>query len=285
MKLATFSIGDKRSYGIITEEGVVDAGNRMGDRYPSLDAVFAAGALESLRTLETEKPDYAFSEVRLLKPLHKPGKLFCIGVNYPERNAEYKDGSDAPKWPSLFVRFPDSFVAHGEPLVRPPESVQLDYEGEIALVIGKAGRRIKEADAMSHVAAYTLCNEGSIRDWIRHGKFNVTQGKNFEKSGALGPWLVTSDEVPAGPLRIITRVNGQVRQDDTTDHMIFSMAYIVSYVSRFCTLQPGDVLVTGTPTGAGARMDPPRYLVPGDTVEIEVPGIGLLRNGVVDEEE
>jgi 2-keto-4-pentenoate hydratase/2-oxohepta-3-ene-1,7-dioic acid hydratase in catechol pathway len=283
MKLITFSVSGKRSYGILNESGIIDAGKRLGEHYADLDAVFAAGALENLRALAKEKADYALDAVKILKPLHHPRKLFCIGVNYPERNAEYKDGSEAPKFPSLFVRFPDSFVAHEESLVRPLESEQLDYEGEIAVVIGTAGRRIAEADAMSHVAAYTLCNEGSVRDWIRHGKFNVTQGKNFEQSGAMGPWLVTADEVPTGPLHLITRVNGEVRQNDTTDHMIFPIPYQIAYVSHFCTLQPGDILVTGTPTGAGARMTPPRYLVPGDVIEIEVPGIGLLRNGVIDE--
>jgi len=222
--------------------------------------------------------------VRLLKPIGRPGKILCVGVNYADRNAEYKDSSDQPKYPSLFVRFPDSLVAHEEPIVRPPESKQLDYEGEIALVIGRAGRRINEADAMVHVAGYTICNEGTIRDWLRHGKFNVTPGKNFEHSGALGPWIVTGDELAPGPMRIITRVNGEVRQDDTTDHMLFSMPALLSYISRFCTLQPGDVVVTGTPTGAGARFDPPKYLVPGDVVEIEVPGIGTLRNPVIDEQ-
>jgi 2-keto-4-pentenoate hydratase/2-oxohepta-3-ene-1,7-dioic acid hydratase in catechol pathway len=293
MKLAAFSVDGKRSYGIVCdwvggEAGVIDAGARLAPRLPDLYSVLAAGELETLRALASEKPDYALSQVRFLKPLGKsgsPGKIICIGVNYPDRNAEYKDGSDAPKFPSLFIRFPDSFVAHGEALVRPPESVQLDYEGEIALVIGPAGRRLDQANAMRHVAAYTICNEGSIRDWIRHGKFNVTQGKNFEQSGSIGPWLTTSDEIPEGPLRIVTRVNGEVRQDDTTDRMIFSMPLLISYVSTFCTLQPGDILVTGTPTGAGARMDPPRFLVPGDTVEIEVAGIGTLRNGVIDEEE
>jgi 2-keto-4-pentenoate hydratase/2-oxohepta-3-ene-1,7-dioic acid hydratase in catechol pathway len=283
MKLATFSVGSKCTYGVIGEQGVVDAGARLAPRLPDLDSVLAAGELGSLRAIAAEKADYALGEVRLWKPLIHPGKIICVGVNYPDRNAEYKDGSEVPKFPSLFIRFPDSLVAHDEALVRPLESDQLDYEGEIALVIGTAGRRIDQADAMSHVAAYTICDEGSIRDWVRHGKFNVTQGKNFEQSGAIGPWLTTSDEIPEGPLRIVTRVNGEVRQDDTTDRMMFSMPLLISYVSTFCTLRPGDILVTGTPTGAGARMDPPRYLVPGDTVEVEVPGIGTLRNGVRDE--
>jgi 2-keto-4-pentenoate hydratase/2-oxohepta-3-ene-1,7-dioic acid hydratase in catechol pathway len=284
MKLATFSAGNTTSYGIVGNEGVVDAGTRLGARLPDLRSVLAAGAIETLGALASENADYALSDVRWLKPIVNPGKIICVGVNYAGRNAEYKDGSALPKFPSLFIRLPDSLVAHDEPLVRPLESYQLDYEGEIAMVIGVPGRRIREADAMQHIAGYTICNEGAIRDWIRHGKFNVTQGKNFERSGSLGPWLATCDEIAPGRLRVITRVNGEVRQDDNTDHMMFPMPFLISYVSRFCTLQPGDIIVTGTPTGAGVHFDPPRYLVPGDTVEVEVPGIGTLRNGVVDEE-
>jgi 2-keto-4-pentenoate hydratase/2-oxohepta-3-ene-1,7-dioic acid hydratase in catechol pathway len=285
MKLASFEHGRGASYGIVIPEGVIDAGLRFDSRFSDLLSLIEAGAIEELRGLAaSEKPDYSLREIRLRKPIARPGKILCVGVNYADRNAEYKDSSEQPKYPSLFVRFPESLVAHDELLVRPPESKQLDYEGEIALVIGRSGRRISEAEAMSHVLGFTICNEGSIRDWIRHGKFNVTPGKNFERSGALGPWIVTSDELERGPLRILTRVNGELRQDDTTDHMLFSMPYLISYISRFCSLQPGDVIATGTPTGAGARFDPPKYLVPGDVVEVEVPGVGTLRNRVIDEE-
>jgi 2-keto-4-pentenoate hydratase/2-oxohepta-3-ene-1,7-dioic acid hydratase in catechol pathway len=284
MKLATFRSGKRVSYGIVTSGGVIDAGTRMGAKFPDLHAAISAGAINQLTELAAiTKPDHSLDDVRLLRPIARPEKILCVGVNYADRNAEYKDSSEQPKYPSLFVRFPDSLVAHEEPLLRPPESKQLDYEGEIALVIGRAGRRIPEADALAHVLGYTICNEGSIRDWTRHGKFNVTPGKNFEGSGALGPWIVTSDEVGPGPMRIVTRVNGEVRQDDTTDHMIFSIPVLISYISSFCTLRPGDIIVTGTPTGAGARFDPPKYLVPGDVVEVEVPGIGKLKNSVIDE--
>lgn len=284
MKLATFDSGLRMSYGIVTGEGVIDAGSRIGLKFPDLHSVISAGAIGQLEGLAAKtRPDYALKDVRLLKPIARPGKILCVGVNYADRNTEYKDGSEPPKYPSLFVRFPESFVAHEEPLLRPPESKQLDYEGEIALVIGRIGRRIPQADAMTHVLGYTICNEGSIRDWLRHGKFNVTPGKNFEGSGALGPWIVTPDEVGPGPMRIITRVNGEVRQDDTTDHMLFSIPFLISYISCFCTLQPGDIIATGTPTGAGARFDPPKYLVPGDIVEVEVPHAGTLRNRVIDE--
>jgi 2-keto-4-pentenoate hydratase/2-oxohepta-3-ene-1,7-dioic acid hydratase in catechol pathway len=215
----------------------------------------------------------------------RPGKILCIGINYPDRNAEYKDGIEAPKYPSLFMRTRESLVGHRQPIVRPLESEQLDYEGEIALVIGKAGRRIPASAALAHVAGITCMNEGTIRDWIRHGKFNVTQGKNFAASGSFGPWLVTRDEIAhPGQLRLTTRVNGELRQDDTTANLIFGFDYLIGYLSTFMPLNVGDVIATGTPTGAGARFDPPKYLRAGDVVEVSVPKIGTLRNRVADEQ-
>lgn len=192
------------------------------------------------------------------------------------------DGSDRPKFPSLFVRFPESFVGPDEPLLRPPESEQLDYEGEIVLVMGKAGRRVPRATALGHVFGVTIANEGSIRDWLRHAKFNVTQGKNFARSGSLRPWIVPLPDLSPGPMRVSTRVNGEVRQNDTTDRMIFPFDRIIEYISSFATLEPGDIILMGTPSGAGARFDPPRHLKAGDMVEVEVSGIGTLRNPVAD---
>jgi 2-keto-4-pentenoate hydratase/2-oxohepta-3-ene-1,7-dioic acid hydratase in catechol pathway len=284
MKIATFEVSGRVSYGIVKDQGVVDAGSRLGQRFPDLLAVIAAGQIDQLEKLAAKTPvDFSLADIRLLKPLPNPGKILCVGINYPDRAAEYKDNSERPKYPSIFVRFPASLVAHEEPILRPPESKQLDYEGEVALVVGRRARRIAESKAMSCVSGYTICNDGTIRDWLRHGKFNVTPGKNFDRSGSLGPWIVTSDEIDAAPLRLSTRVNGELRQDDTTDRMIFSMPFLISYLSHFCTLEPGDIVVTGTPTGAGARFDPPRYLVAGDTVEVEVNRIGTLRNRVIDE--
>lgn len=168
--------------------------------------------------------------------------------------------------------------------MRPPESPQLDYEGEIVIVIGKAGRRIAEADALGHIAALSLCNEGTIRDWVRHAKFNVTQGKNFDRSGSIGPWLVPfSEEAQIADIALTTRVNGELRQQDRTSRMIFSFRKIINYISTFTTLVPGDIIVTGTPAGAGARFEPPIWLKPGAVIEVEAEGIGVLRNGVVDE--
>ncbi len=285
MRLVTFEAGGARSFGIWSDNGVIDLGRRLGRRYAALHELVAAGDLGAAAEAASAVPDHAHADVRLDKPLLSWGKCFCVGVNYPERNQEYKDGSDAPRYSSLFVRFPESFIGPSAPLVRPPESAQLDYEGEVALVIGKRGRRIPQERWAEHVLGYTVANEGTIRDWVRHGKFNVTPGKNWAHSGALGPWIITADAVAPGPMRVTTRVNGETRQDDTTDRMMFPFARIIEYISTFCTLEPGDLILTGTPSGAGARLDPPRYLAPGDVVEVEVPTIGTLRNTVIDEGE
>jgi 2-keto-4-pentenoate hydratase/2-oxohepta-3-ene-1,7-dioic acid hydratase in catechol pathway len=282
-RLATFSIDGATKYGLVTDAGVVDLAARRP--WPSLREVIAEGALHRLADEAAAlAPDYALDAIALQPPIPAPDKIICIGVNYPDRNAEYKDGQDAPKFPSMFLRTPRSFVGHGAPLVRPRASTQLDYEGEVVLVIGRPGRHIAEADALDHVAAVTLCNEGTLRDWVRHAKFNVTQGKNFESSGSIGPWLVPfTGEDQIADLHLTTRVNGELRQDDRTSRMMFSFRYLIAYISTFTTLVPGDIIVTGTPTGAGARFDPPRYLAPGDVIEVEADGIGTLRNGVVDE--
>jgi 2-keto-4-pentenoate hydratase/2-oxohepta-3-ene-1,7-dioic acid hydratase in catechol pathway len=284
-RLATYSIDGVTRYGAVTESGIVDLSARFAKEFPRLREAIAAGALMRLvDDAAGRAPDHAPDAVTWLPPIPAPEKIICIGVNYPDRNAEYKDGSDAPKYPSMFMRTPRSFVGHETPLVRPRASAQLDYEGELALVIGKAGRHIPEGAALDHIAAITLCNEGTIRDWVRHAKFNVTQGKNFDCTGSLGPWIVPyTDESQIADIRLTTRVNGETRQDDRTGRLIFGFRHLINYISTFTTLVPGDVIVTGTPTGAGARFDPPRYLKPGDIIEIEAEGLGVLRNGVVDE--
>ena len=284
-RLATFTTAGRTRYGAITDKGVVDLSARHGATWPTLLEVIEAGAIPRLVEEAKGLPiDFDLADIIFEIPVPVPGKIICVGVNYPERNEEYKDGQAAPSNPSLFVRFPKSFVGHGADLVRPPESLQLDYEGEIVLVIGKGGRRISEASALDHVAALTLCNEGTIRDWVRHAKFNVTQGKNFDRSGAIGPWLVPFEhEAQIADIELVTRVNGEVRQKDRTSRMIFSFRKLLSYISTFATLAPGDLIVTGTPTGAGARLDPPVWLKPGDVIEVEAEGIGTLRNGVMDE--
>ncbi|MCA1381909.1 MULTISPECIES: fumarylacetoacetate hydrolase family protein [Bradyrhizobium] len=284
-RLATYSVKGDVSYGAVLEGGIVDLSARHARDYPTLREVIAAGKLISFaEEAAGRKPDHALTEITWLPPVPAPEKIICIGVNYPDRNAEYKDGQEAPKYPSMFMRSPRSFVGHDTPLVRPRASAQLDYEGEIVLVIGKPGRHIPESTALDHIAALTLCNEGSVRDWLRHAKFNVTQGKNFDSSGSLGPWLVPyTRESQVADIRLTTHVNGELRQDDRTSRLMFSFRYLLNYISTFATLVPGDIIVTGTPTGAGARFDPPRYLKPGDIVEVEAEGIGRLRNGVVDE--
>jgi 2-keto-4-pentenoate hydratase/2-oxohepta-3-ene-1,7-dioic acid hydratase in catechol pathway len=284
-RIATYSAAGKTAYGAVTDMGVIDLSSRFGKEYPTLREVIAAGALMKLaEQAERSSPDVALDAITYLPPIPAPEKIICIGVNYPDRNAEYKDGSDAPKYPSMFMRTPRSFVGHNASLVRPRASTQLDYEGEVTIVIGKAGRHIKQSDALSHIAALTLCNEGTIRDWVRHAKFNVTQGKNFDSTGSLGPWIVPyTKESQLADIRLHTRVNGETRQDDRTSRLIFNIPFLLSYITTFTTLVPGDVIVTGTPTGAGARFDPPRYLKPGDVVEVEADGIGVLRNTVADE--
>ncbi len=289
MKLLNFSVAGRRTFGALAARGVVDLRARLGAEATDLSSfIRAAGPVaadELTRRLAAAvegAPDHRLDEVKILSPAGYT-RYFCIGVNYPDRNEEYKDGTERPKYPSIFMRTHTSLVAHGEPIVRPRESEQLDYEGEIVAVIGRGGRRIPQGEALAHVLGYTCGNEGSVRDWLRHAKFNVTQGKNFDRSGSLGPWLVTADEVGAAPMRVTTRVNGEVRQNDTSDRMIFPLPFLIAYLSRFCTLEPGDVIFSGTPSGAGARFDPPRYLRPGDVVEVEVSGIGTLRNEVIDD--
>jgi len=284
MRWLDFAFGGARRWGAVLERGIIDLSRRLPE-YPSLGAMLAAGALDRARGLAESLPgDCDPASVTFLPPIPEPGKIVCIGVNYANRNEEYGDEKPAPAYPSVFLRTRESVTGHLQPLLRPPESEQLDYEGEIVLVIGKAGRRIPESQARTHIAGLTLMNEGTLRDWTRHGKFNVTQGKNFERSGSIGPWMVSVDEFDRfDHLHLTTRVNGEVRQSDSTENLHFPFERLVSYLSTFMPLKPGDLISTGTPIGAGARFDPPRYLRPGDVVEVAVPGIGVLENGVEDE--
>jgi 5-carboxymethyl-2-hydroxymuconate isomerase len=287
MKLASYKVRGRESFGAVigsgAGQGVVDLKPRLGPHFASaLDLLRHEGGLELAReTMSGVRADFAVSEVEWLPPLAAPEKILCIGINYANRNADYGD-AEVPKYPSMFFRTPGSLVGHGQSLVRPHESEQLDYEGEIALVIGRAGRRIAHGDALDHVAGVTLCNEGTIRDWVRHGKFNVTQGKNWDATGSIGPWIVTTDEIDlTKPLHITVRLNGEVTQDDTTASMIKSFADLIAYVSTFMTLKAGDIIATGTPVKLGPKSEKPNWLVPGDVLEIEVPEIGVLRNSVV----
>jgi 2-keto-4-pentenoate hydratase/2-oxohepta-3-ene-1,7-dioic acid hydratase in catechol pathway len=285
MKLASYRVRGRESFGAVVGEGVVDLKLRLGPRYETALDLFRGGALDKAReAARGVRADYPAHEVEWLPPLVAPEKILCIGINYANRNADY-GSQDIPPYPSMFYRAPNSLVGNQQPIVRPRESEQLDYEGEIALVIGRAGRRIAPEQALDHVAGVTLCNEGTIRDWIRHGKFNVTQGKNWDATGSIGPWIALTDEVDlTKPLRITVNVNGQVTQDDTTASMIKSFSDLIVYISTFMTLKPGDVIVTGTPVKLGPRTDPPTWLKAGDTIEIACPEIGVLRNTVVEEQ-
>lgn len=286
MRLLSYVADGEPSYGVLVGEGVVDLSSRIGRDFPDLKALIARDGLAAARqAVAGARPDYAIGQLALLPPIPAPEKLWCIGVNYRDRNEEYKDNSDLPKYPSLFVRNASSVVGSGQPIEKPKVSDQLDYEGELVIVIGKGGRHIAREAAWTHIFGMTLANEGTIRDWLRHGKFNVTQGKNFDRSGSIGPWIVTADECdPRGPHDIVTRVNGEVRQQDSTERLMFPFDFLIQYLSTFATLKPGDVILTGTPTGAGARFDPPRWLKPGDVVEVESSAIGVLSNTVAAEQ-
>ena len=287
MRLLSYHADGVSSFGVLTPDGtgVVDLASRIGGVSDLGDLIGQQRLDEAFRWAASAAPaDHSLDDVAFERLIPRPGKIICIGVNYGGRGAEYaEDRGDA--YPSVFVRFPETLVGHEQPLLRPPESEQLDYEGEIVVVIGTGGRRIPTEQARSHIAGVTLGNEGTIRDWIRHGRFNVTQGKNWHRSGSIGPWLVTLDEIgDLDDLHLTTRVNGELRQDDLAANMRFSIEYQIHYLSTFVGLDAGDVIFTGTPTGAGARFDPPIWLKRGDIVEVTVPEIGTLRNPIQDEQ-
>ena len=285
MKFISFTYENKNSFGIVKEDTVIDLTQYIDGVTDLREAIRKDKLNELSEMVSLTETGISLKEIRYLPTITNPEKIICIGVNYLDRNAEYKDDSELPKYPSVFMRTRESLVGHKEDILDPPESSQLDYEGEIVLIVGKDGRRIPTEQAKTHIAGMTIMNEGSIRDYLRHAKFNVTQGKNFAKSGSIGPWMVTSDELdPFSSLEIKTKVNGELRQNDNTDNLMFSFEYLVSYLSTFYQLKAGDIIATGTPNGAGARFDPPKYLTAGDVVEVEVSGIGSLKNGVITEE-
>ncbi|MBI3436646.1 MAG: fumarylacetoacetate hydrolase family protein [Proteobacteria bacterium] len=284
MRLASFNARGRSSYGAVVGDGIVDLRLRLPPRYPTLvDLLRGDGLAEARAMIVDVRPDFPLAEAELLPPLLAPEKILCVGVNYANRHKDFGD-AEPPRHPSIFFRHPGSLVGHGQKLHRPVVSEQLDFEGEIALVIGRGGRRIARERALEHVVGYMLCNEGTVRDWLRHGKFNVTQGKNFDASGSIGPWLTTADEIdPAKPMHLTVKVNGVTRQDDTTASMVFSFADLIVYMTTFMTLRPGDIIVTGTPVKIGAKEGAPEWLKPGDVVELHVPELGSLRNEVVAE--
>ena len=278
----TSAANDGRRIGALVDDSLFDLSAGLGTT--SMRRLLDDGKVATAQTIADSGKAQIVTDYRLEQPVPDTNRIFCIGVNYGNRNAEYKDGSDEPVYPSIFMRGPLSFVAHGRSVVIPLESEQLDYEGEIVLVIGRPGRRIPQAKAMDHVAGLTIMNEGTVRDWVRHAKFNVTQGKNFDRAGGIGPWIETDlSGIDVNDMQIETRVNGEVRQSDSTATMAFPFARIIEYLSTFTTLQAGDLIATGTPTGAGARFDPPVWLREGDVIDIFVEGVGTLSNGVIRE--
>ena len=278
-------------------EGRPALGARLGDEVVALADVvpglpadilpaFAAlnlpeGAAALAARLEGA-PRRPFKGLKLLPPIPRPGKVICIGLNYA---LHAKEGGNAiPDYPAVFMRGPTSLAAHGQALIRPKVSDKFDFEAELVIVIGKTARHLSEADALSCVAGYTIMNEGSVRDYQRKGA-QWTMGKNFERTGGIGPEIVTPDEIPQGPnaLRITSRLNGETMQDSNTSDMIFSVPRILAILSEVMTLEPGDVIATGTPSGVGYARKPPVFMKPGDTMEIEIEGLGILSNPVQDE--
>ena len=282
MKLASYMHDNTACYGSVVGDGIIDLSRRIGARYRDIRTLLADGGLAQAQTASAgQAPDLKLADVRLLPVIPNPGKIFCIGLNYEDHRKESK--REKTEAPSVFVRFPESQVGHGQPMLRPRESHKFDFEGENALIIGKSGRRIAEKDAWDYVAGYACYNDGSVRDW-QHATTQWTAGKNFAATGSFGPWMVTADEIPPGtPLTLVTRLNGAEMQRSTTEFMIHSIPRLISHLSTWVPLAPGDVIVSGTPGGVGARREPPVWMKPDDVVEVEVDRVGVLRNTVADD--
>jgi len=279
MKLLSFVAGGKDCFGAISGDGVVTLNDKIG--LPSLRAALAAGATDAMRNAaQGAKPDRQLGDIKFLPVIPDPGKILCAGINYRSHAAE--TGRELPKQPSMFIRFADTLVGHGGEMIRPSVSDNFDFEGELAVVIGKGGRHIEAERALDHVAGYTCFVDGSVRDYQR---FSVTSGKNFPGTGPLGPWLVTVDEIPdPSRLTLTTRLNGMQVQHSPTDLLIYSIPQIVAFCSDFTALSPGDIIATGTPEGVGHSRKPPLWMKAGDVLEVEIGGIGILRARIVDEQ-
>lgn len=281
MKLVSFRRGGAAGFGLLAGHGVVDLGRRLGPGCASLKQLLAQGRLAEAAKLAGEKPDFTLAEVELLPPIPDPDKILCVGINYASHVKE--TGRELPTKPVIFTRFANTQVGGNQPMIRPVESEKFDYEGELAVVIGKPARRVPEAQALDYVAGYACYNDGSIRDWQRHSP-QFTPGKNFPATGGFGPWLATGDEVgDPGNLTLITRLNGVEVQRAHTSDLIFSVPALIAYCSRFTELVPGDVIITGTTGGVGAYREPPLWMKDGDSVEVEISHVGHLRNPVKDE--
>ncbi len=282
LKLASHMHQNAACYGIVEGDGIIDLSSRIGARYPDIKSLLAHdGLAEATKAGAGQQPDMKLAEVKLLPPIPNPGKIFCIGLNYEDHRKETK--REKTEAPAVFVRFPESQVGHDQPILRPRESTKLDFEGEIAVIVGKAGRRISEKDSWDHIAGYSCYNDGSVRDW-QWATTQWTAGKNFAATGGFGPWMVTADEIPAETeLTLITRLNGVEMQHTTTALMVHSIPKLIAHLSTWVPLAPGDVIVSGTPGGVGARREPPVWMKPGDVVEVEVSSVGVLRNTIEDD--
>ncbi len=281
MKFASFKINGAASWGLIDGAEAVDLGAALRGRFPDLKSAIAAGALMEAAAASAKAARHPLKDITWLPVIPNPDKILCIGLNYETHRKE--TGRSEVENPTVFGRFANSQTGHLANIIRPRVSKDLDFEGELALIIGKPGRYISRASAWDHIAGYACYNEGSVRDFQRH-THQFTPGKNFPDTGAFGPWMVTPDEAgDLAPLRLQTRLNGQVVQDATISQMIFGIPQQIEYCSSFTRLEPGDVIVTGTPGGVGSRRTPPLWMKPGDVVEVEIDRIGLLRNGVADE--
>jgi 2-keto-4-pentenoate hydratase/2-oxohepta-3-ene-1,7-dioic acid hydratase in catechol pathway len=280
MKLASFRLQNKDTYGVVIDGGVIDLGKRL--KYPDLRALLAAGAVaEAAAAVDGAKADALIVDITFLPVLPNPGKIICVGLNYKTHREE--TGRSETENPALFIRFADSQTSHLQPLIKPKASDKLDYEGELAVIIGKPGRHVPADKALGIVAGYSCYNDGSVRDWQNH-TMQWTAGKNFPKTGSFGPWMVTTDEIPdPAKLTLTTRLNGDVMQHTTTDLLIWPIDVLIKYITTFTELRPGDVISTGTPGGVGFKRNPPVFMKAGDTVEIEISSIGILENPIVAE--
>ncbi len=277
MKLASFIKDGKPTYGGVLNDRLVDLGPKFGSRLPDLRSLIEGGGVAGLAPFIATGKDWMPMQVAEFLPvIPNPGKIFCIGVNYADHQKEM--GRGKTEHPTIFLRFADTLVGHGQPAWIPRVSTSVDYECELAVIIGKGGRYIEAARALDHVAGYTCFNDISVRDWQRHTT-QFTPGKNFPRTGALGPWMVTRDEIPdPHALDIKTRLNGEVLQNANTNQLIFRIPELIAYLSSFTALSPGDLIATGTPAGVGFARTPPRFMKEGDVVEVEIEGIGVLKN-------
>jgi 2-keto-4-pentenoate hydratase/2-oxohepta-3-ene-1,7-dioic acid hydratase in catechol pathway len=282
MKFLSFERGGAASWGAVIDGGVVDLGKAMGGKYPTLRSAIEGDALaEAAKAADSASPDATIDEITFLPVIPDPDKILCVGLNYKSHIEE--TGRSDSDYPTIFTRFTNTQVGHGQPMIRPKDSDKYDYEGELAVIIGKGGRHISEADSLNHVAGYSCYNDGSIRDWQRHTS-QFTPGKNFVGTGGFGPWMVTTDEIPdPASMHLMTRLNGETLQDATTDLLVFTIPVLINYISTFTELVPGDVIVTGTPGGVGFKRNPPVFMKDGDTCEIEIDKIGILSNPIADE--